>query len=128
MDGGGLPALSHLLRTLIGVESGDGSIGLSAAEFCQVARALSLAACDAGLAVPTFRSPPRTPGVDRAVRRYDAERVCVLVRRAGVPVAGVLESMVEGIVVASAVDDRTATTLRPRLMAAAWAALAKAAA
>ena len=120
--------LSHLPRTLVGVDSGDAAIGISAAEFCQVARALAMAASDAGLGVPTFRSPPRTPGVDRAVRRYDAERVCVLVRRSGVPLAGVLESMVEGIVVASDVDEAKAARLRPKLMAAAWAALAKSAA
>lgn len=90
--------------------------------FLAVARALSQVAADHGLLVPSFRCPPRTPGVDRAITRWPSG-ARISVRRAGLPTSAVVEAMVEGVVVANDLGGAAATALRPRLSAAAWAAL-----
>jgi hypothetical protein len=90
--------------------------------FLAVARALSQVAADHGLLVPSFRCPPRTPGVDRAITRWPSG-ARVSVRRAGLPTPAVVEAMVEGVVVANDLKGAAATALRPRLHAAAWVAL-----
>ena len=96
---------------------------LRASDFVAVARAVSAAATEAGLPVPGFRSPPRTPGLDRALRRWPDGRTTVLVRRAGVPADVVVDAMVQGVLVAARVERARAAVLRPRLMAEAWGAL-----
>ena len=95
---------------------------LSAPGFVAVARAVGSVASAHGLLVPSFRSPPRTPGVDRAITRWPGG-ARVSVRRAGVATPLVVESMVEGVVAANGLGGAAATALRPRLHAAAWAAL-----
>ncbi len=97
---------------------------LSGPGFLAVARALSGVAGAHGLLVPSFRCPPRTPGVDRAVTRWPSG-ARVSVRRSGVPTPMAVEAMVEGVVVANRLAGAAATALRPRLRAAAWAALAR---
>lgn len=94
---------------------------LSGPGFLAVARAVSGVAADHGLLVPSFRCPPRTPGVDRAITRWPSG-ARVSVRRAGVPAPSAVEAMVEGVVVANGLGG-AAAALRPRLRAAAWAAL-----
>ena len=90
--------------------------------FVAVARALSGVAADHGLLVPSFRCPPRTPGVDRALSRWPSgARISVL--RTGVPTPAVVEAMVEGVVVANRLGGAAAAALRPRLRSAAWVAL-----
>jgi hypothetical protein len=95
---------------------------LTGPEFLAVARALSGVAADHGLLVPSFRSPPRTPGVDRAITRWPSG-ARVSVRRTGVPTPAAVEAMVEGVLVANRLGAAAATAVRPRLRAAAWAAL-----
>ena len=95
---------------------------LSSPGFLAVARALSLVAADHGLLVPSFRCPPRTPGVDRAITRWPSG-ARVSVRRAGVALPSVVEAMVEGVIVANGLRGAAATALGPRLRSAAWAAL-----
>jgi len=90
--------------------------------FVAVARALAGVAADHGLLVPSFRCPPRTPGVDRAITRWPSGAQ-VSVRRAGVPTPLVVESMVEGVLVANRLGGAAAAALRPRLRSAAWGAL-----
>ncbi len=90
--------------------------------FVAVARALSGVAAAHGLLVPSFRCPPRTPGVDRAITRWPSG-ARVSVRRAGVPTPAAVEAMVEGVVVANSLGGAAATALRPRLRSAAWGAL-----
>ncbi len=90
--------------------------------FVAVARALSGVAADHGLLVPSFRCPPRTPGVDRAISRWPSG-ARVSVRRSGLPVPTVVEAMVEGVVVANGLGGAAAAALRPRLRSAAWTAL-----
>ena len=95
---------------------------LSAPGFVTVARAVAAVASSHGLLVPSFRSPPRSPGVDRAITRWPGG-ARVSVRRAGLATPVVVESMVEGVVVANGLGGAAATALRPRLRAAAWGAL-----
>lgn len=90
--------------------------------FLAVANALSRVAADRGLLVPSFRCPPRTPGVDRAITRWPGG-ARVSVRRAGLPAATVVEAMVEGVVVANGLRGAAAIGLRRGLHAAGWAAL-----
>lgn len=95
---------------------------LSGPGFVAVARALSGVAAAHGLLVPSFRCPPRTPGVERAITRWPSG-ARVSVRRAGVATPLVVEAMVEGVVVANRLAGAAAAALRPRLRGAAWAAL-----
>jgi hypothetical protein len=90
--------------------------------FLAVARAVSEVAAAHGLLVPSFRCPPRSPGVDRAITRWPSG-ARVSVRRAGVPTPQAVEAMVEGVVVANRLGGAAATALRPRLRSAAWTAL-----
>jgi hypothetical protein len=95
---------------------------LSGPGFLAVARAVSAVAAAHGLLVPSFRCPPRTPGVDRAITRWPSG-ARISVRRTGVSTPAVVEAMVEGVVVANGLAGAAATALRPRLRSAAWAAL-----
>ena len=95
---------------------------LSAPGFVSVARALCAEASSHGLLVPSFRSPPRTPGADRAITRWPGG-ARVSVRRTGAATPLVVESMVEGVVVANGLGGAAAKALRPRLRSAAWVAL-----
>jgi len=95
---------------------------LSAPGFVAVARAVAAVASSHGLLVPSFRSPPRTPGVERAITRWPGG-ARVSVRRAGVSTPVVVESMVEGVVAANGLSGAAAKALRPRLRSAAWATL-----
>lgn len=95
---------------------------LSGPGFLAVARAVSAVAGEHGLLVPSFRCPPRTPGIDRAVTRWPSG-ARVSVRRAGVPTPAAVEAMVEGVVVANRLGGAASAALRPRLRSAAWGAL-----
>jgi hypothetical protein len=98
---------------------------LTAAGFLEVSRALSSVAAELGMEAPSFRCPPRTPGVDRTVRRWSGGGA-VAVRRRGRAAATVVEDMVEGVVVITGLPPDTAAAARSRLRAAAWAALGEA--
>lgn len=95
---------------------------LSSPGFLAVAHALSGVAVDHSLLVPSFRCPPRTPGVDRAITRWPSG-ARVSVRRAGLATPVVVEAMVEGVVAANGLKGAAAKALRPRLRSAAWGAL-----
>ena len=85
--------------------------------FAQAARRLGAAAKGAGLTVPAFRSPPRQTGTARTIRRYPGGAV-ISVRIKGRPFDGVLADMIEGVLVANAVEGEAALQLRGRLRAA----------
>ena len=86
--------------------------------FAAAARALTHAARRGGLVAPDFRSPPRTPGRSRTLRRGgDAPLVSVVVH--GRPWPAVLADLVEGIVAANELDGPPADAARDHL----WAAL-----
>ncbi|MEO7399130.1 MAG: hypothetical protein ABIW84_11245 [Ilumatobacteraceae bacterium] len=90
----------------------------NAIEFAHAARTLTTEAQRRGLCGPSYRCPPRIVGVDRSLRRH-AGGVTVAVTLRGRPWAAVLADMIEGVVVANAIDPGKAFRLRSEL----WAAL-----
>src|SRR5215470_16895503 len=84
--------------------------------FAEVARRLGAAAHAHGLAVPAFRSPPRTAGVARTLRRYPGGTV-VSVRLRGRPFPAVVADMVDGVLAANRVAPADADVLRAALHA-----------
>jgi hypothetical protein len=94
--------------------------------FARIARRLAEAARAQGLRAPTFRSPPRVPGVTRTIRRGSrstapatAATVSVVLR--GRPWAAVTSDMIEGTIVAN----RLTGVVADRARAALWSALAE---
>jgi hypothetical protein len=92
---------------------------VSAKEFADAVRTLAATAREAGLVVPSFRSPPGVPGVARTLRRRPDGSVQVAVAMAERPWAAVQADMVEGFVVANRLAGPDADGLRRRL----WCAL-----
>ena len=87
---------------------------LPALRFADAARRLGRAAHAAGLAVPAFRCPPRIAGAARTIRRYPGGTV-VSVRLRGRPFEAALDDMVEGVLVANAVEPADAVRIRAAL-------------
>lgn len=87
-------------------------------QFAAAARSLGSAARQRGLAVPTFRSPPRLVGVDRSLRRRADGAVVVAVRLRGRPWVAVLADMVEGVVAANGLTGGDADHCRTAMWAA----------
>ena len=86
--------------------------------FARLARSLAEAARAQGLRAPTFRSPPRIPGVSRSiVRRGPGVTVAVALRAR--PWPAVVADMVEGVVAAN----RLAGARADRVRSALWAAV-----
>lgn len=85
--------------------------------FAAAARCLAAATRAAGLVVPAFRSPPRTPEVARSLRRFPGG-VVVSVRRRGRPAEVVVADMVEGVVAANRLEGDAALRARTHLAAA----------
>ena len=70
----------------------------SAFDFAAAARTLGAAVRERGLVSPSYRSPPRVIGVDRALRRHDTGAV-VSVRVKDRPWPAVVGDMIEGVIV-----------------------------
>jgi hypothetical protein len=90
----------------------------NAIEFAQAARTLTTEAQRRGLVGPSYRCPPRIVGVDRSLRRH-AGGVTIAVKLRNRPWAAVLADMIEGVVVANAIEPAKAFRLRAEL----WTAL-----
>jgi hypothetical protein len=88
---------------------------VSSIRFAAAARAISDEARRAGLEVPGFRSPPRSP-VDRALRRRPGASPSVVVRLHGRSMETVVADMVEGVLAANGMRNRA--DVRARLLAA----------
>lgn len=86
----------------------------SAADFAQLARRLADAARAMGLVAPGFRSPPRLGDADRTIRRWGGSTL-VAVRVKDRPWAAVIADMVEGVVVANGLDQKSALRVRAAL-------------
>jgi hypothetical protein len=82
--------------------------------FAQSARVLADAARALGLRTPGFRSPPRTPGADRALRRSDGDAV-VAVRLQGRSFGDVLADMVDGVIRVNGLAGEAAMAARSEL-------------
>ena len=86
--------------------------------FARLARSLGEAARAQGLGAPTFRSPPRLPGVSRSiVRRGPGVTVAVALRDR--PWGAVVADMVEGVVAANRLTGVRADRARAALWSAA---------
>lgn len=72
----------------------------SSVRFAHAARVLTDAARRAGLEVPTLRTPPRTPGAVRTIRR-GPRGVTVSVQLLGRPWLAVLADCVDGVLAAN---------------------------
>jgi hypothetical protein len=95
----------------------EGPVAIGVFRFTQVARRLAAAAGAAGLVAPAFRTPPRLAGANRTIRRLPGGPV-VSVRVAGRSSDAVAADLIEGIVVANALDGEAAVRLRTALWAA----------
>ena len=82
--------------------------------FAAAARTLGQVARREGLVVPSFRSPPRTLGLDRSIRR-PRSGIVVSVRLRDRPWIAVLVDMIDGIIVANLLEGADASRLRSLL-------------
>lgn len=97
-----------------------GPVGeLSSLRFAAVARELGQAARRQGMEVPAFRSPPRSPGVRRAIRREQDGSTTVSVVLRGRPAVAVVADMIDGMVAAAQLGDVEAGPVRDELWSAA---------
>lgn len=87
--------------------------------FAEAARQLGLVVRGQGLAMPSFRSPPREVGRRRTLARHGDGSVTVSVMVRNRTWAAVLADMIEGVVVANEIDGIDAEALRDQL----WEAL-----
>lgn len=88
-----------------------------ALRFAEAVRRLTDAARQRGLATPAFRSPPRTPGVPRALRRYrDGAVVAVALRGRSFEV--IAADMVDGVLAVNHRRGAEAGRLRAELLSA----------
>lgn len=86
--------------------------------FAAAARTLGRVARREGLVVPSFRSPPRTVGLDRSIRR-PRTGVVVSIRLRDRSWIAVVADMVDGVIVANLLESVDAARLRTLL----WEAL-----
>lgn len=77
---------------------------MTSLEFAELARRLSSAARHEGFDAPLFRSPPRSPGVDRALRRGADGTTTVSVRLKRRPCTAVAGDMIDGILAANRLE------------------------
>ena len=91
------------------------AINQSALDFAHAARVLGREARRRGLVAPSYRCPPRIVGVQRSVRRLSKGGAVVAVQLKGRPWLAVLGDMIEGVVVANALQPPQADRLRNEL-------------
>lgn len=89
----------------------------STVRFAAVARRLASATRAAGLTVPAFRTPPRSRGSVRTIRRLPGGPVVAVAVR-GRSSRAVVTDMVEGVVVANRLEGEAARRIRAALLAA----------
>ena len=87
--------------------------------FAQIARQLSQIAVDLGLQPPAFRSPPRSPGLHRSIRRRADGSATVSVALRGRPAVAVVADMIDGVVAANEPASACLVDLRDQLWSAA---------
>ena len=90
-------------------------------DFSRMARLVAAAARRHGWRAPSYRSPPRIVGAARTIRRRKGGAV-VAVQVRGRPRPAVVADLIEGVVVANALDPNEAGRARTELWAAVDAA------
>ena len=82
--------------------------------FAAAARTLGQVARREGLVAPSFRSPPRTVGLDRSIRRLPTG-VVVSIRLRDRSWVAVVADMIDGVIVANLLESIDAARLRTLL-------------
>ena len=103
--------------------------GVSFAEFSDLVGSLGVWARHRGLRVPGIQSPPRVPGADRVLRRFEGEVKTVAVVVRGRTRRAVVTDVVSGILVANgvlrdqwpALIDDALSSLRGAVVGPVWA-------
>lgn len=93
---------------------------LTSVRFAGVARRLSEAARAQGVDAPGFRSPPRSPGFRRSIRREPDGSATVSVALRGRPGIAVIGDMIDGVITAAQLSGVEAAAVRDEL----WTAVA----
>lgn len=84
-------------------------------QFAEAGRLIASSTRRAGFVAPTFRSPPRSRGRDRALRRRADGAVTVAVRITERPFVAVVADMVDGTIAANRLQGAQADFLRNEL-------------
>lgn len=87
-------------------------------QFAEAGRLIASSTRRAGFVAPTFRSPPRSRGRDRALRRRADGAVTVAVRITERPFVAVVADMVDGTIAANRLVGAQADFLRNELWVA----------
>ena len=110
MEIGGVTAQTHTV-----VETAAGNV-MPTSLFTEAARVLARHAAEMGLDVPGFRTPPRTVGMNRTLRRSpDGSGGVVAVRLADRPFTAVIGDMIEGVIVLNRLTVADADRVRTHL-------------
>lgn len=94
-------------------------VNVTSLDFARTSRRVAAAARRGGLAVPVFRSPPATPGLDRTLKRRPDGSPVVAIRLGGRPEAAVWADLIDGVMAVNPLDARAAAQWRRALWAAA---------
>ena len=94
-------------------------VNVSSLDFARTSRRVAAAARSGGLAVPVFRSPPATPGLDRTMKRRRDGSPVVSIRLGGRPEAAVCADLIDGVLAVNALDPPVAAHWRRVLWEAA---------
>ena len=89
----------------------------NAMSFAAVGRVLTDQALACGVTAPSFRSPPRIPGVRRSVTRNRDDSITVSVIVSRRPLSAVIADMIDGVVLSSGLRADEARSLYDALWA-----------
>lgn len=92
---------------------------LTSIRFAQIARQLNNVAKEYGLRTPAFRSPPRTPGLRRSIKRRPDGSATVSVSLRGRPAVAVVADMIDGVIAANEPGSTRSAEVMDRLWLAA---------
>ena len=87
----------------------------NAMSFAAIGRVLTDQALALGIPAPSFRSPPRIPGVRRSVTRNRDDSITVSVIVSRRPLSAVIADMIDGLVLASGLKADEARSLYDKL-------------
>lgn len=74
---------------------------MSPPEFADMVKRLNRAATAAGMAAPSFTSPPKAPSATRTIRWLAPDRALVAVRRGDRAADAVVHDMIDGVIAAN---------------------------